>query len=153
MIIFRFDEATLLHLVAASLPLPQNGFVESFHGRLRDECLNREQLWTLTEARVVIEDYRCQYNHYRPHSKLGYQSPKRFAATTQSVPSPAPVAPRAPYVAGGQTKANNITNLRLTLLLTRNGGSTHVDAQDGLNTESLRKCPDSVILAAQHPRW
>ena len=71
----------------------QNGFVESFHGRLRDECLNREQLWTLTEARVVIEDYRCQYDHYRPHSKLGYQSPKRFAATTQSVPSPAPVAP------------------------------------------------------------
>ena len=52
----------------------QNGFVESFHGRLRDECLNREQLWTLTEARVVIEDYRCQYNHPRPHSKLGYQA-------------------------------------------------------------------------------
>ena len=34
----------------------QNGFVESFHGRFRDECLNREQLWTLSEARVVIED-------------------------------------------------------------------------------------------------
>jgi transposase InsO family protein len=64
----------------------QNGFVESFHGRLRDECLNREQLWTLTEARVVIEDYRCQSNHHRPHSKLGYQSPKRFAVTTQCAP-------------------------------------------------------------------
>ena len=88
----------------------QNGFVESFHGRLRDECLNREQLWTLTEARVVIEDYRCQYNHHRPHSKLGYQSPKRFAATTQSAPTPAPVALRAPYAAAGQTKANNITS-------------------------------------------
>ena len=37
----------------------QNGFVESFHGRFRDECLNREQLWTLTEARVVIEDFGC----------------------------------------------------------------------------------------------
>ena len=36
----------------------QNGFVESFHGRFRDECLNREQLHTLTEARVVIDDYR-----------------------------------------------------------------------------------------------
>ena len=44
---------------------------------------NREQLWTLTEARVVIEDYRWQSNHHRPQSKLGYQSPKRFAATTQ----------------------------------------------------------------------
>ena len=58
----------------------QNGFVESFHGRFRDECLNREQLWTLTEARVVIEDFRCEYNERRPHGKLGYQSPVRFAA-------------------------------------------------------------------------
>jgi putative transposase len=87
----------------------QNGFVESFHGRFRDECLNREQLWTLTEARVVIEDYRRQYNHHRPHSKLGYQSPKRFAAT-QTAPSSAPAALRAPYAADGQTKENNITN-------------------------------------------
>ncbi len=58
----------------------QNGFVESFHGRLRDECLNREQLWTLTEARVVVADFRHHYNHARPHSKLGYQSPVSFAA-------------------------------------------------------------------------
>ena len=58
----------------------QNGFVESFHGRFRDECLNHEQLWTLTEARVVVEDFRCEYNERRPHGKLGYQSPARFAA-------------------------------------------------------------------------
>jgi len=57
----------------------QNGYAESFHGRLRDECLNREQFWTLPEARVVIEDYRREYNTFRPHSKLGYLSPKRFA--------------------------------------------------------------------------
>lgn len=87
----------------------QNGFVESFHGRLRDECLNREHLWTLTEARVVIEDYRRDYNHHRPHSKLGYQSPKRFA-TTQSAPSPAPVALRAPYAGDGQNQTNNVSN-------------------------------------------
>lgn len=58
----------------------QNGFVESFHGRFRDKRLNREQLWTLTEARVVIEDFLCEYNYYRPHSNLGYISPSRFAA-------------------------------------------------------------------------
>lgn len=58
----------------------QNGFVESFHSRFRDECLNREQFWTLTEARVLIEDFRCEYNQLRPHSKLGYLSPARFAA-------------------------------------------------------------------------
>ena len=58
----------------------QNGFVESFHGRFRDECLNQEMLWTLTEARVVIEDFRCEYNERRPHGKLGYHCPARFAA-------------------------------------------------------------------------
>ena len=58
----------------------QNGFVESFHGRFRDECLNQEQLWTLTEAHVVIEDFRCEYSERRPQGKLGYQSPARFAA-------------------------------------------------------------------------
>ncbi len=58
----------------------QNGFVESFHGRFRDECLNREQLWTLTEARVVIEDFRIQYNTQRPHSKLGYRTPADYVA-------------------------------------------------------------------------
>lgn len=58
----------------------ENGFVESFHSRFRDECLNREQLWTLTEARVVIEDFRQDYNSARPHSSLGYQSPQGFAA-------------------------------------------------------------------------
>jgi transposase InsO family protein len=59
--------------------------VESFPSRFRDECLNREQLWTLTEARVVIEDFRQDYNKARPHSSLGYQSPQRFA--TQLTPS------------------------------------------------------------------
>lgn len=57
----------------------QNGFVESFHGRFRDECLNREQLWTLTEARVAVGDFRQEYNQIRPHSRLGYESPAQFA--------------------------------------------------------------------------
>lgn len=88
----------------------QNGFVESFHGRFRDECLHREQLWTLTEARVVIEDFRSHYNNHRPHSKLGYISPKRFAATTPCAPSSAPVALRAPCADDGQTYTNQVTN-------------------------------------------
>jgi len=84
----------------------QNGFVESFHGRFRDECLNREQLWTLTEARVVIEDFRHRYNHLRPHSKLGYQTPVRFAQ--QLTPSPAPVGLRPPCARDGQTQTHNL---------------------------------------------
>ena len=65
----------------------RNGFVESFHGRFRDGCLNREVLWTLTEAHVVIEDFRCEYNERRPHGKLGYQSPARFAAQLRPLTS------------------------------------------------------------------
>lgn len=72
----------------------QNGFVESFHGRFRDECLNQEQFWTLSEARVVIEDYRSRYNNRRPHSRLGYKSPAFFAANLN--PSLAPVRPAEP---------------------------------------------------------
>lgn len=69
----------------------ENGFVESFHSRFRDECLNREQLWTLTEARVVIEDFRLEYNTERPHSSLGYLSPQRFVAEKcSSIPGSGP---------------------------------------------------------------
>jgi putative transposase len=60
--------------------------VESFHGRFRDECLNREQLWTLTEARVVVGDFRQEYNQIRPHSRLGYASPTEFAKRICSSP-------------------------------------------------------------------
>jgi putative transposase len=84
----------------------QNGLVESFHGRFRDECLNREQLWTLTEARVVVGDFRQQYNQVRPHSRLGYESPATFAA--RSGPSPAPVGLRPPYAGDGQRTDENI---------------------------------------------
>ncbi len=58
----------------------QNGYVESFHGRLRDECLNREHFWTMTKARVVIGDYREEYNRVRPHGGLGYLSPDEFVS-------------------------------------------------------------------------
>ena len=57
----------------------QNGYIESFNGRLRAECLNRELLYTLTEARVVIEDWRWKYNNVRPHRSLGYITPLQFA--------------------------------------------------------------------------
>ena len=57
----------------------QNGYIESFHARFRQECLDREQLWTRPEARVVIEDWRWKYNPIRPHRSLGYITPIQFA--------------------------------------------------------------------------
>jgi putative transposase len=53
----------------------ENGYVESFIGRLRDELLNGEIFDTLLEARVVIESWRKEYNQFRPHSSLGYRPP------------------------------------------------------------------------------
>lgn len=53
----------------------QNGTVESFNGKLRDECLNREWFVSLREARIVIEHWRSFYNYQRPHSALGYRTP------------------------------------------------------------------------------
>ena len=58
----------------------QNPFVESFHARLRDELLNVEQFACLAEARVLIDDWREDYNHRRPHSALGMRTPAAFAA-------------------------------------------------------------------------
>ena len=58
----------------------QNGYVESFNARLRDECLNCEEFTTVQEARVVIEHWRQSYNHRRPHSSLEGLTPAAFAA-------------------------------------------------------------------------
>jgi transposase InsO family protein len=56
----------------------ENGFVESFHGKLRDECLDREVFLTLQEPQVCLEQHRRFYNEERPHSSLGYVAPLIF---------------------------------------------------------------------------
>jgi hypothetical protein len=80
--------------------------MNSFANRLL--TLNREQLWTLTEARVVIGDYRCEYNQLRPHSRLGYMSPARFVA--QLCPSSATVGLRPPSAKDGQNQNEKVTS-------------------------------------------
>ena len=53
----------------------ENGYIESFHGKLRDELLNREVFDTIWEAQVLVECWRKEYNTVRPHSSLGYRPP------------------------------------------------------------------------------
>ena len=53
----------------------ENGYCESFNGKLRDECLNGEVFYSLKEAQIVIEQWRVEYNTRRPHSALGYRPP------------------------------------------------------------------------------
>ena len=54
--------------------------MESFNGKLRDELLNRELFLSLAEARCVLDEWRLDYNHHRPHSSLDWQTPAAFAA-------------------------------------------------------------------------
>ena len=58
----------------------ENGYVESFNSRFRDELLNGELFLSLADARWVVDRWRLDYNHHRPHSALEYQTPAEFAA-------------------------------------------------------------------------
>ncbi len=58
----------------------ENGYVESFNSKLRDEFLNRELFLHIDELRYVADRWRMDYNHYRPHSSLDYMAPAAFAA-------------------------------------------------------------------------
>ena len=60
----------------------QNGHVESFHGRLRDECLNAHWFRTLNDVRTTLANWRREYNCERPHSSLGYRTPDEFRRAT-----------------------------------------------------------------------
>jgi putative transposase len=66
----------------------ENAYIESFNGKFRDECLNQEVFRNMAEARQLVEKWRYEYNHYRPHSSLGYLSPSQFAAPTGSSSRP-----------------------------------------------------------------
>ena len=62
----------------------ENGYNESFNGKLRDELLAREIFYTLKEAKVLIEAWRKQYNEFRPHSSLGYRAPAPAAIEAEA---------------------------------------------------------------------
>jgi hypothetical protein len=84
-----FDYLALRHVVARSSGVKtlyiepvspwENAYSETFLSRFLDELLKREVFADLLEAKVLVEDYREHYNHNRPHSALGYQTPAQFA--------------------------------------------------------------------------
>lgn len=81
----------------------ENPYIESFHGKFRDECLNRELFTSLLEAQLIIEDWRKEYNQTRPHSSLGYRTPQEFKESCCNSP-----------VATLPTSCNNHYNLEYT---------------------------------------
>jgi putative transposase len=72
-----------LHFITPGRPM-ENGYLESFHGKFREECLNEHWFLTLEDARETIESWRLDYNQMRPHSSLGYRTPDEFARSTST---------------------------------------------------------------------
>jgi putative transposase len=93
----------------------ENAYIESFHDKLRDECLNRELFGSLREAQVILEQWRREYNEERPHSSLGYLTPSEYASALLNQsdwgcvpPNPTPLA--AAGVRGNRGNAAINTN-------------------------------------------
>jgi putative transposase len=76
------------HYIAPGKPT-QNGFVESFNGRMRDELLNESLFFTLDHARQKLAAWAEDYNTRRPHSSIGYQTPAAYAAHLNATGRPA----------------------------------------------------------------
>jgi putative transposase len=92
----------------------QNGGMESFNGKLRDECLNVSWFWNLFDARKKISTWRSEYNSRRPHSSLGYLTPDEFARKWK-----ASFLSEAKSMAGEQPCQGNPDGLRYAPALTR----------------------------------
>lgn len=113
------DQRIEWHYIAPGKPM-QNAFVESFNGRLRDECLNEHVFSTLAEARRIVEAWRIDYNTVRPHGRLGRLPPAVFGATRRPEEqrggtlrstggsAPRPVAPPTERAKQEQTQAADV---------------------------------------------
>ena len=75
---WAYQNQVQLHFITPGRPM-ENGFIESFNGKFRDECLNENWFIDLADAQEKIETWRCDYNQRRPHSALGYRTPEEFA--------------------------------------------------------------------------
>ena len=78
-----FAQSVEHHFIQPGKPM-QNGYIESFNGKFRDECLNENWFVSLSDARQIIEPWRRYYNQERPHSALGYRTPEEFATEMKS---------------------------------------------------------------------
>jgi len=88
---WAYEHGVMLEFIQPGKPI-QNATIESFNGRMRDELLNQHWWRTLDEAQRAIAAYREDYNHVRPHSALGNQTPEEFASALRSLDSGVAVA-------------------------------------------------------------
>jgi putative transposase len=85
--VWAYDQGVRLHFIEPGKPV-QNAFIESFNGKMRDECLNEHWFLSLGEARETIEAWRRDYNEVRPHTSLGNRTPQEFTACGAALRSP-----------------------------------------------------------------
>jgi len=85
--VWAYERGVKLHFIQPGKPI-QNAFIESFNGKMRDECLNEHWFRTLSEARQTIEAWRRDYNEVRPHSSLANRTPQEFTARAATLRSP-----------------------------------------------------------------
>ena len=74
---WAYERGVTLRFIEPGKPT-QKAFIESFNGRLRDECLNQHWFQSLEEAKLLIEEWREEYNSYRPHGSLAGLTPREF---------------------------------------------------------------------------
>jgi putative transposase len=89
---WAYENQVQLHFITPGRPM-ENGFIESFNGKFRDECLNENWFIDLADARQKIEEWRCDYNQVRPHSALAYLTPAEFAQRSAASNGCARMAP------------------------------------------------------------
>jgi len=94
MLQWSIDHNVELHFIDPGKPA-QNAWIESFNGRVRDEFLNTNAFWTLAEIREAADVWLVDYNEVRPHSSLGYLTPKEFVETLTTENKPFPQLPAA----------------------------------------------------------
>ena len=80
---WAYENGVRLHFITPGRPM-ENGYIESFNGKFRDECLNENWFLHREDARRKIAEWKRDYNHVRPHSALGYRTPMEFAASWQA---------------------------------------------------------------------
>ncbi len=85
--VWAYEQGVKLHFIEPGKPV-QNAFIESFNGKMRDECLNEHWFLSLGEARQTIEAWRRDYNEVRPHTSLGNRTPQEFTACGAALRSP-----------------------------------------------------------------
>ncbi len=107
--VWAYEQGVKLHFIEPGKPV-QNALIESFNGKMRDECLNEHWCMTLVEARETIETWRRDYNEVRPHSALEDRTPQEFTAHGAALRSPT-----APFEPPRREEQKQETTLELAL--------------------------------------